>query len=127
MRATLRFVLLGPMLIAFAACLIVVWVGGPCAIGFVPSCAAISILFACFISAIAKPIDEGLAQVLSMPLRGPLIAVIGAAIAVGSILVLSKTMLPLWVLAPVAIAGAYCAGLCSLLSGDSSYETSTST
>jgi len=116
----LVFLLLGPTLIAFVIWLIVFCASGPCAHGLALFCAVIFFLLTCLVSAIAKLIDADLAYTVPMPWRALLTAIIGATIAAGLILALGGTTLPLWILAPFAISGAYCAGLCSVLSGASS-------
>lgn len=113
------FMLLGPMLIAFAIWLLLVSTGGPCIGGFAMFCAGLFFLFACAVAVVAKLVDTGLARV-PKPLRAFLTAIIVAAIAVGLILVSIGMMLPMWILSPFVITSAYCAGLCSLLSGASS-------
>lgn len=86
--------------------------------------AMILFVFSFLVSAIIGPIDGYLARVLQTPLRAPLIAIAGAAIAVGVLYVLAGmisprwVLLPLWILPPFAIGGAICMGVCSLLSHD---------
>jgi len=84
--------------------------------------AMILFVFTFLVSVIIAPIDGYLARVLQTPLRTPLIAIAGAAIAVGVLHVLAGmisphwVLLPLWILPPFAIGGAICMGMCSLLS-----------
>src|SRR5689334_14012913 len=114
----LVFLLLGPTLIAFVIWLIVFCASGPCAHGLALFCAVIFFLLGCVVSAIAKPVDGYLSRALPLPLGALLNAILGGTIGVGMVLAAFRMMLPLWILAPFAISGAYCAGLCSVFSGD---------
>lgn len=85
----------------------------------------IALFFGVVVSAVARTMDEYFALVFPIPIRAPLTAIVGAAVAVGLFLAIVKkatlpgTPLPASdVLRPLAILGAICMGVCSLLSDD---------
>jgi hypothetical protein len=78
--------------------------------------------FSLIVSVITAPADGILAYVLPIPERGPLTAVVGAAVAVGLSLYwwtqMGNKMVPpsLYSQIPIAIIGGFSMGACSLLS-----------
>jgi hypothetical protein len=124
MKRAFVFLLLGPTLVALTPSLIIVAEGGRVGGGFVEYVAMLLFLFTLVVSAITGPIDGYLAHALPLPLRAPLAAITGATIAVGLVLALFTMMLPhwtmppQWLLTPFAIGGAFCMGVCSVLSNN---------
>lgn len=118
MKRILVFLLLGP------ASVVTAWlIYAPAGKG--PALAAMALFtFAFFVASCTVLVDGYLADTLPIYLRAPLIAIVGAAIAVGMAfglawtVVLHFVMLPQWILLPFAIGGALCMGACSLLSND---------
>ena len=108
LRRALVFALLGPVFGVIAA-----WYGMP-----------IVFFLSVIVCAIAGPVDGVLADGVPIWLRVPLIAIVGAAIAVGLGLclwvLLGNRMVPpsLYAQISIAIIGAFCTGACSLLSHD---------
>jgi hypothetical protein len=76
------------------------------------------LLFSAVVSEIVRSIDQYFARAVPVPLRAPLVGLVGAMITVGLVLAIFRTMLPFDVLMSLAIAGAACMGTCSLLSDD---------
>ena len=119
MKRAFVFLLLAPTLVAVATWPYVAPAGG-CDLILVAGLCLLTFL----VSAITAPVDGYLARALPIPLRAPLIAIVGAALAVGTVCVLVSavlrhwTMLPQWILIPFAIGAALCTGVCSLLSND---------
>ena len=112
MKRALVFLLLEPV---FGAWLHFVAPGGKLG-GVFSEAGAMALLLSLVISAVTGPIDEILSHALPISLRAPLIAFIGAAIAVGPILAVGGRMISAVVLIAFAASGALGAGACSLLS-----------
>ena len=85
-----------------------------------------ALFFGGVVSAVARTMDEYFSLVFPLPIRAPLTAFLGAAVAVGLMLAIMRKatpagtlMQPSEVLMPLAILGAICmGGVCSLLSDD---------
>lgn len=77
-----------------------------------------ALLYGGVVSAVARTMDELLALVFPMPIRAPMTAIVGAAVAVGLLLAIIRKMPPPETLMPLAILGAICMGVCSLLADD---------
>jgi hypothetical protein len=117
-RRALVFVLLGPVIGAFASWSVVaITTGGPVdAYGIPPS-----YLFSRIVCAITGPVDGVLAYVTPIWLRAPLTAVVGAAVAVGVFLLLVVLLgipgpMPPRLLSVILIVGAVATGMSSLFS-----------
>jgi hypothetical protein len=109
------FMLLGPILALGGAASLDI-VAGRCPRydeGFV-----MALLFGGVVSAVARTMDELFALAFPIPVRAPLTAIVGAAVAVGLLLAIIRKMLPVETLMPFAILGAICMGVCSVLSDD---------
>jgi hypothetical protein len=121
LRRALVFVLLGPVFGILVALSQEVAVRGSFPGDYVEGC-AIVYFFNLIVSVITAPADGILACVLPIPERGPLTAVIGAAVAVGLSLYwwtqMGNKMVPpsLSSQIPIAIIGGLSMGACSLLS-----------
>jgi len=120
LRRALVFVLLGPVfgvLAAFSVAAVMI-AGYHVDAYIVP----IAFFFSLIICAITGPVDGVLAYIAPISLRAPLTTVVGAAVAVGLSLFLwaqlGNRMVPpsLYSQIPIAIIGALCTGVCSLLS-----------
>jgi len=118
MKRTFVFMLLGPVLGLFGATLNEVVARGGFRWEFGEG-AAMALVFSVIVSAVTAPVDGYFAHALSLPLRVPLTAIVGATIAVGLILALGGKMLPQDVLMRFTITGALAMGTCSLLSHNS--------
>jgi hypothetical protein len=77
-----------------------------------------ALLFGGVVSVVARTMDELFALVFPMPVRAPLTAIVGAAVAVGLLLAIIRKMPPPETLMTLAVLGAICMGVCSLLSDD---------
>ena len=119
MKRVLIFLLLGPIMVVTAWLIFIAAIDW--SVDFV---ATALFVFTFFVAAITRPIDGYLARALPIYLRAPLTAVAGATIAIGiplilvSILLSHLLMLPQWTMVTLAIGGALCMGVCSLLSHD---------
>lgn len=120
LRRALVFVLLGPVFGVVAAYSVVaVMISGYRVDTYgIP----IAFFFSLIICAITGPVDGVLAYIAPISLRAPLTTIVGAAVAVGLSLFLwaqlgNKTVAPsLYSQIPIAVIGALCTGVCSLLS-----------
>jgi hypothetical protein len=114
----LTFFMLGPAVavVAAAACI-------PGALAL-PAIASILLLFVWPLFAVAGAFDQYLARALPVPLRAILMALLGAAIAVGFVHVTARVTSMKWwlvppsIFVPFAVIGAVVMGLCALLSED---------
>jgi hypothetical protein len=121
-RRALVFAGLGPLFGAFTAWSVVFVMSG----GLVDAYGIpLSYLFSLVVCAITGPTDGALAHVTPIRLRAPLVAVVGAAVAVGVISLLFVLLgsqgnepFPLGRLTFALIVGAVAAGVSSLLSHD---------
>jgi hypothetical protein len=120
LRRALVFVLLGPVFGVLAAFSVVtVMIRGYHVDAYI---VPIAFFFSLIICAITGPVDGVLAYIAPISLRAPLTTVVGAAVAVGLSLFLwaqlGNRMVPpsLYSQIPIAIIGALCTGVCSLLS-----------
>jgi MFS family permease len=124
MKRALVFLLLGPVLAALTLLLCIAAVTHGSTAGLDEFCAAMLFLITFFTSAITAPIDGYLARAVPIPLRSLVMAIIGAASAVGAVTMLASmilrhwVILPQWISVPFAIGGAVCMGLCSALAHD---------
>ena len=115
MKRMLVFLLLGPILGVLAVLPYAV-----ARIGFSDWLIIISglvFLFGLVVSAVTGVIDTALVQIIPISLRAPCIAIVGATIAVGAIL-LEGGVVPQLALVVAAVTGALAMGACSLLSHD---------
>jgi len=112
MKRALVFLLLDPIL---GAWLHFVAAGGKLT-GVFTEAGAMALLLSLVISAVTGPVDGILSHTLPIGLRAPLIAFIGAAIAIGPILAVGGKMVSPVVLLAFVASGALSAGACSLLS-----------
>ena len=112
MKRALVFLLLEPI---FGGWLHLVAAGGKFS-GVFGEAGLSAFLLSLVISAVTGPADAMLAHGLPVALRAPLIAIIGAAIAVGPILAVGGKMISPVVLTAFVFSGALAAGVCSLLS-----------
>ena len=128
MKRTLVFLLVGPTLVVFctaafmflplsmAAIFTAAWVNR--SLGDIAQILAIMLfLFTFLVAALTGPIDGCLARFLPILWRAPLIAIAGGIIAFGLLLVVFGDRIP-DIPITIAIAGAFCMGVCSLLSHD---------
>jgi hypothetical protein len=121
LRRALIFVLLGPAFGILVALSQEVAVRGRLPGDYVEGCVTVY-FFSLIVSVITAPADGILACVLPIPERGPLTAVVGAAVAVGLSLYWwtqmgNKMVAPsLSSQIPIAIIGGLSMGACSLLS-----------
>ena len=74
------------------------------------------------VAVLAGALDAFLARALAIPLRIPLVAAVGAIAASGLVYVVFYHLLPQEPLAYVAIGGATCMGVCSLVANDYSCQ-----
>jgi hypothetical protein len=121
MKRALIFLVLAPFLVAVLAAL-----GVAALYPMDRDCAkflAVALFFFTLpVSALAGSLDAYLARAFTVPLRAPLIAVVGAIIASGLAFVLFS-----WILTPLsleffAIGGAACMGLCSLIANEYGWQ-----
>jgi hypothetical protein len=85
--------------------------------------AFLTFMFSLGVSIVTGPVDGYLAHVIPQPLRAPLSAVVGATTATFLVLwVMGGRPIPPETLMKIAVFGAMCMGLCSLLSGPSRDE-----
>ena len=118
LKRTYTFLLLGPILGVFGAMLNEAIVKGRAINWDIHDGTVMAFIFSLVVSAITGPVDGYFAYVLPVLLRAPLTAIVGATMAVGLILALAGKMLPQETLMSLAIIGAFCMGLCSLLAHD---------
>jgi hypothetical protein len=125
MKRPVVFLLLGPSLVALAVWTVAAAIAGRIDDSFVGVCAVTAFLLTLPVSAITGLADGYLAPALPAPLRAPLTAAVGTALASGLFLIL-YTMMFSRPVPPEVMNGALCAGLflllpmgvCSLLSND---------
>jgi hypothetical protein len=121
LRRALVFVLLGPVFGVLVALSQEVVVRGSIPGDYVEGCVTVY-FFSLIVSVITAPADGILACGLPIPERGPLTAVVGAAVAVGVSLYwwtqMGNKMVPpsLYSQIPIAVIGGLSMGACSLLS-----------
>lgn len=117
LRRFLVFSLLGPTL-GIASALLVDMIAGR-RIAFEEG-AFLACMFSLAVSTVTGPVDGYLAHVIPQPLRAPLSAAVGAATAAFLMLwIMGGRPIPSETLTKVALFGAACMGVCSLLSGSS--------
>ena len=127
MKRTLIFVVVAPVSV-FVVVFCLGVAGGGKSPGFIPVIAAVLALLTIAVAALAGALDAYLARAFAIPLRAPLIATVGAIIASGLASGLSYMLFdclpPPELLAYVAIGGAACMGMCSLLANDYGWRQS---
>ena len=117
MKKVLVFLLLGPTLVVTAWLIYFAESGG--GTGSVAAIVSMLLfLFTLIVAMITWSIEGSVAHTLPLALRAPLTAIAGGVVAVGLFLGTIGWTLPLGVSAPFAIVGAFCMGVCSLLSHD---------
>lgn len=109
----LAFSVFGPAFGVASAVVIDLIAGRPFEIG---EGTVLAFMFALGVSIVTGPIDGYFAHFFSQPLRASLSAVVGAASAALLVIGLTKQAIPPQSLLNVAVSGAVCMGLCSLLS-----------
>ena len=114
MNRNLVFLLAAPMSVAFTVSLISA--GSGLHLGFPGLFAAASFIFTLLVSLVTLAFDGVLTRASPFVLRSPLTAIVGAMAAGGLGAVLSEGRLPPSMLVSCAIAGAFCMGVCSLIS-----------
>ncbi|HZE56104.1 MAG TPA: hypothetical protein VE111_22855 [Bradyrhizobium sp.] len=82
----------------------------------------LAFMFSLGVSIVTGPVDGYLAHFIPQLLRAPLSAVVGAATAAFLLLGITRQAIPHQALMNIALSGAVCMGLCSLLSGPSRDE-----
>ncbi|WP_156435487.1 hypothetical protein [Bradyrhizobium lablabi] len=121
LRRAFVFVFLGPVFGILVALAQEIALRGSIPGDYVEGCVTVY-FFSLIVSVITAPADGILAYVLPIPERGPLTAVVGAAVAVGLSLYwwtqMGNKMVPpsLYSQIPIAIIGGLSMGACSLLS-----------
>jgi hypothetical protein len=113
-RRSIVFLLLGPALGVGSAALIDLAAGRRVVF---EEGAILAFFFAFVVSIVTGPIDGYLARFLRQPLRAPLSAAVGGTTAAFLVVGLLGWSVPSQGLTPIALSGAVCMGLCSLLSG----------
>ncbi|MES2198071.1 MAG: hypothetical protein V4517_26920 [Pseudomonadota bacterium] len=108
------FLLAAPMLVAFTVSLICA--GSGLHMGFPGLFAAAAFFFTLLVSLITLAFDGVLTRASPFVLRSPLTAIVGAMAASGLGAFLSEGRLPPSMLVSCAIAGAFCMGVCSIIS-----------
>lgn len=116
MNRNLMFLLASPISVASTVSLI--GAGSGLHLGFPRLFAAASFIFTLLVSLVTLALDGVLTRASPFVLRSPLTAIVGAMAAGGLGAVLSEGRLPPSMLVSCAIAGAFCMGVCSLLSND---------
>jgi hypothetical protein len=123
MKRALVFLVLGPVLVSVTATLAIAQAAGTPDREFARLLAAVLFLFTLPVAAIAGSFDAYLARAFAIPLRAPLIAVIGAIIASGLAWILFSCLSPPPnFLTYFAIGGATCMGICSLLANEYGWQ-----
>jgi hypothetical protein len=125
MRRAVVFLVVAPIFV-----FVVVFFLGAAAGGKNPAFAAFTAVALTFVTllaaAVACSLDAYLARALAIPLRAPLVAAVGAVIASGLtsglMYVVFNQLLPQEPLAYVAIGGAACMGICSLLANEYGWQ-----
>lgn len=121
MNRNLMFLLAAPISVALTVSLI--GAGSGLHLGFPRLFAAASFIFTLLVSLVTLALDGVLTRASPFVLRSPLTAIVGAMAASGLGAVLSEGRLPPSMLVSCAIAGAFCMGVCSLLSNDTAALT----
>jgi len=122
-KRALIFLVLGPVLVAFIARLVVALVAGPPAQDVLPLFAIVLFFFTLPVSALVGSLDAYLARAFAIALRAPLIAAAGAIVAFGLAYILFNWAVPSpSYLTCFAIGGAVCMGLCSLLANEHGWQ-----
>src|SRR4051812_46507452 len=117
MNRAITFLVFGPALAAFTALLVMAQIGG---VGddFVKIIAFAAFFFTLPVSATAGCVD-GILRDVALPIRAGLTATIGAVVAVSlAFLLLHWSSPPQHLLLFLALGGAACMGICSLLAAD---------
>jgi hypothetical protein len=119
MKRALVFLVIGPTLVSTVAALAIAQVDGALSLDDARLVAIALFFFTLPVAAAAGSLDAYLARAFAIPLRAPLIAAAGAVIASGFVFFLLSSLVPspnflTW----VAIGGATCMGLCSLLANE---------
>ncbi|WP_298258843.1 hypothetical protein [Bradyrhizobium sp.] len=107
------FSVFGPALGIASAAVIDLIAGRPFEIG---DGTVLAFMFSLGVSIVIGPLDGYFAHFFSQPLRASLSAVVGAATAAFLVIGLTKQAIAPQSLLNVAVSGAVCMGLCSLLS-----------
>ena len=123
MKRYVVFMILGPIFGVLAAyAVLTVATGGYVELYGIP----LVFFFTLIVCAITGPIDGVLTYVAPVWLRGPLTGIVGAVVSVGVAVALglymsrelgkSMVLPPMHEMIPIAVFGAFCMGVCSLLS-----------
>ncbi|HKU05199.1 MAG TPA: hypothetical protein VJR30_03950 [Bradyrhizobium sp.] len=125
MKRALVFLVAAPISVFVATFFLGAAAGGKSP-GFIPVVATAMAIVTLSVAMLAGTLDAFLVRALAITLRAPLVAAVGAIIASGLtsglVYVVFNHLLPQEPLAYVAIGGATCMGLCSLLANDYSCQ-----
>lgn len=115
MKRIFMFLVLGPV----TAGIIAAFAAAAAGQGSIAGVFAVALFFLTLpVAAVAATFDAILARPVPVALRAPLIAILGAIVAHALAYILLHWIMPQVSLAPFAIGGAACMGLCSLLAHD---------